>query len=205
MAGLSVQVKGLDSLLKDLSKFPKAMAKAERNAVNTTATATNKKSYVIAGNIYNIKVSRLKKAPGGQKGSFVKRAGLKKTTAEIIYGWSVRPNLGHYAKRGTKNVKKGVRFKIKKFDPTKRLPRGFYAPLKGGQSLVVQRKEGTFTGKRGKPILIRRIGKVATGPNMKQIMEEEGFVMPATLAFSAKELERKTIKAVDDQLRNLRG
>lgn len=205
--GFSAKVTGLDELIKDLGAFPKNMAKAERNAVDTTATATNKKSYEVAGNFYNIKPARLKKTPDGKKGSRVQRSKPGKISASIIYPFSRRPNLKNYKSGGsTKNTKKGVRFRIKKFDPPERLQRGFYVPL-GGTRIVAQRKEGTQTGKRGTPILKR--GKenmrVRTGPNMKQIMEEEGFVAPAVLAFMAKELERKTVKAVDDQLRKLRG
>ena len=157
------QIKRIRSIL-DVKK----VARASRNAINTTATATRKLSLVEGEKEYNIKQARLKKDSQGKPTTFIIRASRTRDHATITYKAvkrdSDRPGLQHYrVDRGQTNKKKpgsNPRVRIRRSGGTEIVPRAFYGVGKLKGQGIFQRK---LTGKK----IVRR-----SGPSIRNIIED---------------------------------
>ena len=172
-----MKVEGKAGVLKMLD--PKLVDRAERNAVNATATGVAKFAGKEAAAVYNIKARRIKRTARGKKLIRVKRARAGQSEATIFFGSDApgdRPNFRNFTpNRAMVNRPGGFKYKIKKSDGLEVLPGGFFADVKNNNRIVVQRSEGTRIGARGRPILKRDIeGDITsrTGPSTKQMIED---------------------------------
>jgi hypothetical protein len=196
---MEITVKGLEELTREFRLLPQEIARATRNAVNTTATEIRKVSIDEAFKTYHIKNrSRLNKDSTGRNISYILRARMGESSASIRY-------IGGTSKRdsdrlGLQNFKtdkqeRNIRrtgwqpsFKIRRNESTKKLERGFYGvgKLKG---------QGLFQRKLNGRKLTRR-----TGPGLK-LMVESQHILPSVVLQGQSILTRHIISAVEMQIK----
>ena len=170
---MKIEIKGMEALKAKLHAFPKELARAERNAVNTTATAVKNLGIDEAFKSYHVdKKSRLKKDSRGRDVSFIKRAREGEITARVIFRGGDNPKAGdrigiqHFKvdKQARNKKEKGWRPSIKVLHSgaAEKIEHGFYGvgKLKG---------QGIFQRQGGGRKLVRR-----TGPSLKQMVERAG-------------------------------
>ena len=192
---LDVSIKGLEKFKKSLN--PRELKRAERNALNTTTTATEKLGVNEAALEFNLKKTRIKKDSKGKKLTRKKRARMGEEQASVFFGINRRgdrPGLHNFGPKKVRDLireKKGPRTKVRKSDSLRRVPRGFV--LKGaGES---GKATGLFTREGRKSLPIRR----ETGPSTKQMVEFPSVFRKLERQTGAI-LERELLKAIDKQL-----
>ena len=194
---IEIRIEGVDKLLAKLNDDVKAIARAMRNAENTTATALRKAALQSVVRIFNIKEARLKKDSRGRDTIFIRRSSPTNPGATITFrgGDSPksgdRPGLQHF-----KTDKQERNKKQKGWTPTVQIRRGgspesianaFYGvgKLKG---------QGIFQRQEGLRKIVRR-----TGPSIKQ-MVEHSEVLPSVKAQGESIFRQKLIEAIGKQL-----
>ncbi len=190
----SLEIKGMKELKKTLD--PKKLARAERNAVNATATALAKLGADEAANEYNLKKARIKKDSKGRALIRKKKARAGEDQASVFFGTDKkgdRPGLQHFGpnKAGV-NRKKSPKVKIRKGGSLETVERGFFLKNAG----PVRKATGLFQreGDKRNPIARR------TGPSTKQMVEDPK-VYKKIEDGGGKILAKKMVEAVDKQLR----
>lgn len=191
---LDVSIKGLERFKKTLN--PKKLARAERNAVNATATAVAKLGADEAAKEYNLKKARIKKDSKGKELIRKKKARAGEDQASVFFGRDKkgdRPGLQHFGPNKTMvNRKKSPKVKIRKRDSLKPVERGFFLKNAG----PVRKATGLFQREGDKRNPIER----RTGPSTKQMIEDPK-VFKKVEASTGKILEKKIVEAIDKQLK----
>ena len=134
---LTLNITGVDALRERLKEFPKALARAERNAANTTATAVKAAGIEEAFKMFHVdKKARLKKDSRGRDTVFIRRAREGEAAAVVTFkrGASAKSGdllgLQHFKTDTTDaNVKeKGWRphIQLKRNGQIKKVAGGFY-------------------------------------------------------------------------------
>lgn len=191
---MTIEILGSKEVIKMFKTMPKKFARAERSAVNTTATAVNMLASKEASIEYNIKQSRIRKS-GSKKLIRTKKARMGESQASIFFGAKTRDraNLGNFSSnRAKKNLKGGFKYKIRRSASLKKLERGFFADVKHGNRIVVQRDGDTKWKGRG-PIIGR------TGPSTKQMVDDPK-VFRVVKEQTMNILNRKMGEAINKQL-----
>ena len=192
---LDVSIKGLDKFKKSLN--PRELKRTERNALNTTATATEKLGVNEAALEYNLKKTRIKKDSKGKKLVRKKRARAGEEQASVFFGINRkgdRPGLHNFGPKKVRDLvreKKGPRTKVRRSSSLSRVPHGFI--LKGAGPN--RKATGLFTREGEKRLPIKR----ETGPSTKQMVEDPK-VFSKLERHTGKILERELLKAIDKQL-----
>ena len=200
---ITIEVKGLKELMNKLQAFPKAMKKAERSAVDTTATAVKNLAINEATRLYNIKeTKRLTKDSRGHDTIYVKRSTQTASIAVVTFkGGSNaksgdRPGLQHFAtNKPPAKRKKGWEptYKIKRSGGSKSIPRGFYGEGKlKGQGIFQRKADGSNK-------IVRR-----TGIGMKQIAESKEVLLRIQNEGQAL-LKKKMGEAIKKQIEKMKG
>ncbi len=191
---LDINIKGLKELKKTLD--PKKLARAERNAVNATATAVAKLGADEAANEYNLKKARIKKDSKGKALIRKKKARAGEDQASVFFGTDRkgdRPGLQNFGpNKAMVNKKKSPKVKVKKRESLKTVDRGFFLKNAGPR----RKATGLFQreGEKRNPIARR------TGPSTKQMVEDPK-VFKHIRDKGGKILEKKTVEAIDKQLK----
>ncbi len=191
---LSIEIKGMKEFKKTLD--PKKLARAERNAVNATATAVAKLGADEAAKEYNLKKARIKKDSKGRALIRKKKARAGEDQASVFFGTDKkgdRPSLHHFGpNKAMVNKKKSPKAKIRKGGSLETVKRGFFLKNAGPQ----RKATGLFQreGEKRNPIVRR------TGPSTKQMIEDKR-VSKKVETGAGKILEKKMAEAVDKQLR----
>lgn len=190
---LDVSIKGMEKFKKSLDS--RALKRAERNALNTTATKTEKLGVDEAALEFNIKKRRIKKDSKGKKLTRKKRARAGENQASVFFGINRkgdRPGLHNFGpNKQLVNRRRGPRVKVRRTNALAVVPRGFF--LKGAGS--TGKATGLFTREGAKSLPIKR----ETGPSTKQMVED-----PTVLGKLERQtgviLEKELLKAIDKQL-----
>ena len=226
---MQITIKGMDELRAKLHAFPKELARAERNAVNVTATAVKNLGIDEAFNVYHVdKKSRLKKDSRDKNTTRIIRAKEGETSATVVFHGGTRPKdvdrigLQHFKTDKQERNKKEKGWKpssqIKRGGKIEKIERGFYAygagfAAKGRQRKARERGSGLWqrdptrimnftdykTRKRRQGDFIVR----RTGPSLK-MMVESSEVFKKVREKGHTILAQTMIKAVDAQLAKIK-
>lgn len=159
---IKIEVKGLKEVTRSLDKLANELrATAITRALNKTAAAAKvEASRNIRAAGYNIKARAIKES------IVIRRATRSDLTAILeVTGRPIR--LINYDAR---QVARGLSVSVK--NGRKVIPGAFVATMKSGHKGAFKRLPGTVTGKRGKPILNRKIVELF-GPSIPSAMQNE--------------------------------
>ncbi|CAG0980965.1 hypothetical protein ANRL2_02435 [Anaerolineae bacterium] len=195
---MDIKIEGMDDLLKELREFPKELARASRNAENTTATAVNGEGFRIASEEYNITQARLKKDSRGRATSYVKRSSPGSPGAVVTFKGGDgpkagdRPGLQHFKtdRQERNKTQRGWKpsYQVKRDGSVKQVERGFYGEGKLKGQGIFQRRDDSS----------RKIVR-QTGPSIKQ-MVESSEVYDQLRGRAETLLMQKMVEAVNKQL-----
>lgn len=229
-----IELKGVGSLLKDLKDFPRQMAAANRNAVNTTATAVKNLGINEAFKAFHVdKKSRLKTDNRGRDTTRVIRArpGMEYSTVMFFGGTGPKStdrlglqhfSLDEYTDNNLMRVLRKQRgwkpsYQIKRGGAVKKVERGFYAAgagfIAGRQRAPQERGTGLWqrdtTRKMG--FTDYKTGKRSTGEAIVRrtgpslkMMVVDRDVWPVVKSGAKTILIKKMEAAVASQLKKIR-
>ena len=196
---LIFKIEGLEELTKELQEFPKAIQRATRSAIDTTATAVKNLGIDESYRVYNVEMARLLKDSRGRVTSVVKRTTQTNPTAIVTF-------------KGGDNPKAGDRPGLQHFatnkPPSKRTSgwKPIYAITRGGTPKTVKRGffgegklkgQGIFQRQEGTKKIVRQ-----TGSSLKQMVMSSA-VYPRIEKEGMSILAQKLIEAVDKQLKKM--
>lgn len=207
---------GFDELAKELRDFPKELARANRNAANTTATAVGKLGVDLAYKAFHVdKQARLKEDSRGRKTVYVDKARQGEASAVVTFKGGSSPKDGtRIGLQHFKTDKKEKNIRERGWKPTVQIRRGgkteaevnsFYGVGKLEGQGIFQRQIGKKKQYKDRRTGRTRIGEQLvrqTGPSLKQMIEQKD-VYADLVEQGAVILEKKMLEAIEKQLRKI--